>query len=75
MTDGVRRHGNFAEAVEPFQRRHPDVALAIFEQSLDAIAGQSIRARECVHTTVVDVHQSPIEGADPYAAMTIAQEP
>jgi len=62
------------KAIDPSGSRHPDIALAIFKQGDDGIAGEPVSACELINLTAINVVDSLVERTYPKCAIPVPQE-
>jgi hypothetical protein len=60
------------KAIQACPRCHPDVSLAIFEQTIDVVIGKTVAASEPVSLGMVDVQQPGPRTSDPESSIVIA---
>src|SRR5262249_39310188 len=71
---GNRSDREIAKAIEAVFGGDPDVAFTIFKHPGDEIPGQTVRLRIHVCLALVYMHEAAVDGTDPQAAITIAQQ-
>src|SRR6202140_5843548 len=70
-----RWDGEVAKAVEAITGGDPHIAFTILKETLNEIAGETVRPRESIDSSLVHVQYPLVGGSDPHTAIAISEDP
>jgi hypothetical protein len=74
LAPGKRGDRKAAKAVETVRSSHPDIGFTVLKEAVNVIAREAIGLRKHISPSLVYMHQSPVLGSDPQAAIAIAEQ-